>query len=514
MNGRCLALAAALCFAVFAMLAAPVGLAMVAIIFGAGAAQANVCDVGVLAPAGGPVRLPVVGPFAVTSEFGMRVHPVTGVRKLHAGIDLSEQPSGGKVVAMQAGVVTSTSTDPAGGNIVAIDHGGGLQSRYMHLSSWVVRPGTAVQAGTVIGVEGATGRVTGPHVHWEVRVAGVAVDPRVWAADHGLALPPLGGTGVAPAAASVGATTPAVDRSVSPSSASASLPAQVGSYRGDQVRNAGLIVKAGQAMTLDPWTITVGVMTAMGESSLVNLDRGDLVGPDSRGLFQQRGNGAWGSYTDRMDPTTAATNFFKALLRVPGYHDLAPTIAAHRTQANADPYHYEKYWPEAVQMVSVLTADPSLLESLTAAGGVVTCSQDSLAAALPVAPTGACPPVSGAAEIGLTGPSLKVLRCVRQAFPTVSALQGVVSSPSGGVDLMIDNYRSPEGRAQGWRVAQWLRANASSLEVTEIVYDLKVWSLARDNEGWREYTPPGALADDTLAARDHVHAGTGRVPTG
>ena len=85
---------------------------------------------------------------------------------------------------------------------------------------------------------------------------------------------------------------------------------------------------------------TVAVMTAMGESSLINVDHGDAAGPDSRGLFQQRDNGAWGTYADRMNPQTAATNFYTALLRVEGWETLPPTIAAHRVQRNADPNHY------------------------------------------------------------------------------------------------------------------------------------------------------------------------------
>ena len=138
------------------------------------------------------------------------------------------------------------------------------------------------------------------------------------------------------------------------------LPAQVGPYSGDQVVNAAIIIKAGQAMGLDAKAVTVGVMTAMGESQLVNIDRGDTVGPDARGLFQQRANGAWGSYEERMNPAIAATRFFKALTAVPEYLALEPTIAAHKVQRNADPYHYAPYWADAVLLVSTLTADPSL----------------------------------------------------------------------------------------------------------------------------------------------------------
>lgn len=138
----------------------------------------------------------------------------------------------------------------------------------------------------------------------------------------------------------------------SPGGAAAQGP--IAGYSPSQLANAALIIKAGRAMGLDDWTITVGVMTAMGESSLRNVTYGDKAGPDSRGLFQQRANGAWGSYADRMNPTIAATNFFKALLRVKGYRSLTPTLAAHRTQRNRDPNHYAKYWFAAVTVFAAL----------------------------------------------------------------------------------------------------------------------------------------------------------------
>jgi hypothetical protein len=128
----------------------------------------------------------------------------------------------------------------------------------------------------------------------------------------------------------------------------------VAGYSGEQLANAAAIVNAAEALGMDTCAQVVGVMTAMGESSLLVLDRGDAAGPDSRGLFQQRDNGAWGSYADRMDPTTSATNFFLALQEVPDWPSLAPTIAAHRTQRNADPDHYARYWDDAVEVVSAL----------------------------------------------------------------------------------------------------------------------------------------------------------------
>ena len=134
------------------------------------------------------------------------------------------------------------------------------------------------------------------------------------------------------------------------------LPAQVGPYKGDQVANAAVIITAGQAMGLDAKAITIGVMTAMGESHWSTSTAG--LGPDP-GPVPAAGNGAWGSYEERMNPTIASTSFFKALNADPGYLSLEPTIAAHKVQRNADPYHYAPYWPDAVLMVSTLTADPS-----------------------------------------------------------------------------------------------------------------------------------------------------------
>jgi len=154
----------------------------------------------------------------------------------------------------------------------------------------------------------------------------------------------------ASASTSQGSAVPAV------SVDAAQLPVQtVGNYSGVQLVNAAYIMNAGKALGLDAKGQAIGVMTAMGESSLRVIDNGDAVGPDSRGLFQQRANGAWGSYEDRMNPTTSATNFFKKLMTVENWQGLDPSIAAHRVQINADPYHYEKYWSGAVDIVSALS---------------------------------------------------------------------------------------------------------------------------------------------------------------
>lgn len=149
----------------------------------------------------------------------------------------------------------------------------------------------------------------------------------------------------------------------------------VGDYKGQQLVIAAHIVKVAQDMHLDSWTQTVAVMVAMGESQLVNIDYGDKAGPDSRGIYQQRDNGAWGTLADRMNPPVAAKNFLSALTKVPGYHGLSPTEAGHRAQRNADPNYYAKYWSAAGQAVALVTKDPGLLSRLpdVASGAGSTC---------------------------------------------------------------------------------------------------------------------------------------------
>ena len=87
----------------------------------------------------------------------------------------------------------------------------------------------------------------------------------------------------------------------------------IAGYGHDQLVNAAYVIKAGADQGLSVRDQTIGVATAMGESTLRVIDYGDGAGPDSRGLFQQRDNGAWGTYSDRMDPYISASNFFKVL---------------------------------------------------------------------------------------------------------------------------------------------------------------------------------------------------------
>jgi murein DD-endopeptidase MepM/ murein hydrolase activator NlpD len=122
-----------------------------------------------------PSRAPARG--FVSSTFGMRVDPFTGLPNLHAGIDFSAN-IGARVSATADGLVLFAAKDPAYGNIIKIDHGNGLVSHYAHLSKMNVKIGEKVKRGQLIGAVGNTGRSTGPHLHYEIRVNGVPQDPQ------------------------------------------------------------------------------------------------------------------------------------------------------------------------------------------------------------------------------------------------------------------------------------------------------------------------------------------------
>jgi murein DD-endopeptidase MepM/ murein hydrolase activator NlpD len=124
-----------------------------------------------------PVRKPVTGEVDMSSPFGMRLDPFLGRPAIHTGIDLRGE-IGEPVHATGAGRVTIAGRDGGYGNMVEISHGNGLATRYGHLSQIDVKVGQTVRVGEIIGKIGSTGRSTGPHLHYETRVNGEAVDPQ------------------------------------------------------------------------------------------------------------------------------------------------------------------------------------------------------------------------------------------------------------------------------------------------------------------------------------------------
>ncbi len=123
-----------------------------------------------------PLRKPLGGQLEMTSPFGVRIDPFMHQPSMHTGMDFRANV-GDPIYATAAGTVVKAGWDGGYGQMVEIDHGDGLATRYGHMSQIGVRVGQRVRAGQVIGRVGSTGRSTGPHLHYETRVNGEAVNP-------------------------------------------------------------------------------------------------------------------------------------------------------------------------------------------------------------------------------------------------------------------------------------------------------------------------------------------------
>lgn len=142
----------------------------------AAAAAAGGSSGGGSANASGSFLWPVASYVYVSSRFGLRVHPITGQKKSHTGIDIASN-QGTAVYASDGGSVTLAGWNGGYGNCIMIDHGNGYVTLYGHLSSISVSVGQTVSQGTTIGAVGSTGNSTGPHLHFEVLKNGTRIDP-------------------------------------------------------------------------------------------------------------------------------------------------------------------------------------------------------------------------------------------------------------------------------------------------------------------------------------------------
>ncbi len=113
----------------------------------------------------------------LTSEFGMRISPITGTEKMHNGIDLAAK-AGSDVLCCQNGIVLESTYDDVYGNYVIVNHDSGLQSFYAHLQESAVKKGDKIAANQLVGYVGTTGASTGPHLHFELRQGNGYLDPQ------------------------------------------------------------------------------------------------------------------------------------------------------------------------------------------------------------------------------------------------------------------------------------------------------------------------------------------------
>jgi murein DD-endopeptidase MepM/ murein hydrolase activator NlpD len=123
-----------------------------------------------------PAGYPIQERISISSGFGKRLDPFKNSWSEHQGVDF-QAPAGTSIVAAGDGVVTKAARDPVYGNLLVIDHGDRFQSRYAHASELLVSEGAKVKRGQAIARVGATGRATGPHLHYEVMREGKPIDP-------------------------------------------------------------------------------------------------------------------------------------------------------------------------------------------------------------------------------------------------------------------------------------------------------------------------------------------------
>jgi len=241
---------------------------------------------------------------------------------------------------------------------------------------------------------------------------------------------------------------------------------------------------------------------------LRNLPYGDR---DSVGLFQQRAS--WGSLEQRMDPHQAASMFYTGgsggqpgLLDISGWQNMTVTDAAQAVQRSAYPNAYADDEPLARALVAQITGGGAARAQL--AGYAEDCG---------FPPGMQCPPTPWPqVEQGLTPDALTSLRCLHEKFPRITTYFGIGDRPAGNdgdhengraIDVMIPyaDYQSAEAKAYGWKVVRWILANRTALGVKYVIYDKKIWSVARQDEGWRTYTHYTGCTSDTCLHYDHIH---------
>lgn len=307
----------------------------------------------------------------------------------------------------------------------------------------------------------------------------------------------------------------------------------IGPYERDpQLKHAAIIMNAAADAGLSKRAQIIGVMTAIGESTLINVGHGDSAGPDSRGLFQQRSQG-WGTEDQRMDPYTAATGFYgtgdhataDGLTDIDGWESMELTLAANKVQRNADPYHYAQHEDIAREIVDTL-ADVPLTDDNAAAAARLTAP----AAAGLINPAAATVPLASGNYDDDVYDRLKdslgpVKPHVLESTTVIATVTGHEPGDIGGyreggsrdpnghpaglaVDFMVP--LTDEGKAQGDKVAQYAIDNAEHLNVKYVIWYQRIWNIGRDTD-WRPMEDRGS---DTQNHLDHPHISFEATPAG
>ncbi|MFK4098720.1 heavy metal transporter [Streptomyces sp. NPDC019531] len=250
----------------------------------------------------------------------------------------------------------------------------------------------------------------------------------------------------------------------------------------EQAVNAATITAVGTGRGLPERAVTIALATALQESGLRNIAHGDR---DSLGLFQQRPSQGWGTAREIQDPTYAAAEFYKHLVKVDDYQDLPLTVAAQRVQRSGYPEAYAKHEPDATMLAAALTGTSAA--TLTCDG-----RQDT----------------TQAAQATATGPdavrSALVRDFGRDALETTAAEVGGKASPSPTpttgdartVTLPVRKDSSPGAdrslTERGWQLAHWAVANSSALRIERVSYAGRQWTAGNTDSRWRSAGSAGA----------------------
>ncbi|WP_329293666.1 heavy metal transporter [Streptomyces pseudovenezuelae] len=247
----------------------------------------------------------------------------------------------------------------------------------------------------------------------------------------------------------------------------------------EQAVNAATITAVATDRGLPERAVAIALATALQESGLRNISHGDR---DSLGLFQQRPSQGWGTPKEILDPTYAAAEFYKHLVKVRGYQELPLTVAAQRVQRSGYPEAYAKHEPDAELLAAALTG---------ASAATLTCDgrQEATRAA------------QDTAQAAATGPdavrSALVRDFGRDALETTAAEVGGRAEPSPApkaddartVTVPVRKETRPGSgrslRERGWQLAHWAVANSSALRIERVSYAGRQWTAGSTASEWR-----------------------------
>lgn len=263
----------------------------------------------------------------------------------------------------------------------------------------------------------------------------------------------------------------------------------------EQAEHAGLIAAIAVSRGLPARAASIALATAYQESDLRNLEGGDR---DSIGLFQQRPSQGWGTPEQISDPTYAANAFYDALERIDGYESMEITVAAQAVQRSAFPDAYADHERDARTLASALTGNSPRAFSCRLGGE----------------------PDEGDGrleESGLTSRAEEVRLAVAALFPdqplggfapegvSTGHMEGSTHYEGRAVDVFVRPVNA-RNRVRGWAIAHYLVSQADRLAVRTVIFDDRIWSARRSDDGWRDYEPPTRSGDRSiLEHRDHVH---------